>query len=342
MNNGAYVGIVGLGRMGKRHLEAYLRNRDVTVGACCDTNSEALKFLDSRQLQCRRYTDWRQMLKEESFDLLSVVTNAPTHAEITIEAARRKVPRVICEKPMATSIRDAMRMIEATEAAGTLLSINYSRRWSDNYRKLRQLIESGAIGDLCEIYCVMGGGLLACNGSHFFDTMRFLTDSEPTSVIGFIDRRGSPNPRGPQFTDPGAFGVLRFYNGTRGFLDMCEDLGVPPKVEIVGSIGRITIDDSSNSWLVESREGRDRTERLGKYDLPLVSRPFPIEPIDVVKLAEKAINEMLHDERPSCGGADGLAALHMIMGFHISDREGNIPTELPLPAKYHEFAVNFT
>jgi len=342
MTRKAYVGIVGLGRMGRRHLEAYLRNGDVTVGACCDANPEALKFLETIRVPCRRYTDWRQMLRQESFDLLSVVTNGPSHAEITIEAARAKVPRIVCEKPMATSIRDGQLMIKATETSGTRLAINYSRRWSEAYHNLKNALKEGAIGDLCEVYCVCGGGQLACNGSHFFDLMRLLSDSEPDSIIGFVDKRGTPNPRGKQFTDPGAFALVRFRNGMRGFVDMYEDLGIPPRTEIIGSIGRVLIDESKDVWQIESREREDRSQPLGKYDLPLSLHQFPAEPLDPIRLLGRTISEMLKDDRISCTGSDGLAALQMIMGVHASDQDGNIPVALPISPQFVDMRVNFT
>jgi predicted dehydrogenase len=328
--------------MGRRHLEAYLRTPVVKVEACSDTNPEALSFLKARNVDCRQYSDWREMLSRETLDLLSVVTNGPTHAEITIEASRAKVPRVLCEKPMATSIKDARAMIEEARQNCTRLAINYSRRWSNDYRKLTNLIKNDIIGRLCEVYCVCGGGLLACNGSHFFDLMRFLSDSEANSAIGFIDKTGTPNPRGSQFTDPGAFGLVRFENGMRGFIDMYEDLGIPPRIELVGSLGRVIIDETKNSWILECRDGKDRLEPLGKYDLPLVQQPIPSEPLDPVKLVENAIDEILNDRPIPCTGEDGLAALHMLFGFHASDREGNVPIALPLSAKYGDMRLNFT
>lgn len=166
---------------------------------------------------------------------------------------------------------------------------------------------------------------------------------EADTVVGFVDNRGTPNPRGAQFTDPGAFGIVRFNNGMRGFVDMYEDLGIPPKIEIIGSIGRVVIDESKDSWLVESREGKDRLERLGRYDLPLVGHQFLAEPLDPIKLFERTIREMLDDVEPiSCTGTDGIVDLQMIMGFHASDREGNIPLSLPLSSKYDDLVINFT
>jgi predicted dehydrogenase len=336
------VGIVGLGRFGRCHLEAYLKNPRVKVKACSDANPEAFKALEARKVDCKRFTDWHQMLKEETFDLLSVVTNGPSHAEISITAAESKIPRIICEKPMATSIKDAKRMVAAAETNSTRLVINYSRRWAKDYCNLKEKIRKGLIGNLCQIYFTCGGGQLACNGSHFLDLMRFLSDSEPSSVVGFVDKRGTPNPRGPQFTDPGAFGAVRFANGMRGFVDMYEDLGIPPRIEIVGSIGRILINESGNSWTVESRRGKDRAERLTRYDLPLKGGLLKTEFLDPEKLLGNAVAEVLGDHRLSCTGLDGLASLQMVMGFHASDREGNVPVNLPLPHEYEDMAINFT
>lgn len=335
------VGVIGLGRMGRRHLQAYLASSKVTVVACCDANPGTFEFLNGK-LECKKYTDWHEMVANETLDLLSVVTNAPTHAEITIAAANAKVPRIICEKPMATSVQDAIKMIEVTDANGAKLAVNYSRRWSEDYRKLKLILREGTIGVLCEIYCVCGGGQLACNGSHFFDLMRFMSDSEPSSLIGFVDKRGTPNPRGPQFTDPGAFCLLQFENGMRGFVDMYEDLGIPPRIDIVGSIGRVSIDETTNSWVIETRQGDDRTQPLGKYDLKLVKQVLPTEPLDPLRLVERTIDEMLSERPLACSGRDGLAALQMVMGVHASDAEGNKHLPLPLPDTYRKLAINFT
>jgi hypothetical protein len=102
------------------------------------------------------------------------------------------------------------------------------------------------------------------------------------------------------------------------------------------------IDESKDSWLIESREGKDRLERLGRYDLPLVGRQFPAEPLDPIKLFERTVKQMLGEEPVSCTGTDGLADLQMIMGFHASDREGNIMLTLPVPSKYDDLVINFT
>lgn len=327
--------------MGRRHLEAYLRIPDVAVEACSDVNAEALKFLDSKNVKCRQYRDWEEMLRNETLDVLSVVTNGPAHAEITIAAANAKVPRVICEKPMATTIEDALKMIDSVNSNGTRLAINFSRRWSKDYAKLKAIIKNGTIGTLRQVHCVCGGGQLAMNGSHFLDLMRYLSDSEPVSVTGWIDKAGTPNPRGTQFQDPGGLGVVRFVSGMRGFIDMYEDLGVPPRIELVGSIGYVMIDEVRNRWVVEHREEKDRLAPLGRYDLPLKTEELATNSLDPTRLVEETIREILTDGTIACTGLDGLAALQMLIAFHVSENKANTTLTLPVPEEYNSLEIRF-
>jgi predicted dehydrogenase len=90
------------------------------------------------------------MLQEERFDLLSVATDVPRHAEIAVEAAKAKVARITCEKPMATSSTDASRMIETARTNGTSPTINHSRRWSNDYRKLKEMIKRESVGSFAK------------------------------------------------------------------------------------------------------------------------------------------------------------------------------------------------
>lgn len=228
--------IVGLGGMGRRHWECYVEDGRVEVVACCDRNLERLKAFQSETGVKRGYTDWREMLEKESPEILSVATNGPSHCEITLGAIERDVKRIFCEKPMASSPHDGRRMLEEAEKNDVLIAINHSRRWSPMHRKLSELIADGIIGELANLFFIVGGGRLGCNGSHIFDLARMLSSKEIIWAQGVIDRRGTPDPRGPEFKDPGAYGMLALEGGIRTFIDMFEDLGVPPYTVITGSV----------------------------------------------------------------------------------------------------------
>ena len=79
---------------------------------------------------------------------------------MTIACAEQGVRAVYCEKPIATNVPDAERMVEACDKAGTLLVINHNRRFDSNYRRLRDLIASGGLGDLTSVSLQWGTGRL--------------------------------------------------------------------------------------------------------------------------------------------------------------------------------------
>ena len=96
------------------------------------------------------YSDWREMLRCEDVDIVSVATYTPWHAEITIASAEAGVRAVICEKPITTRLRDADRVIDACKKHGTLLAVNHPRRWHPSLR----LAQYKGFDRLASIRCV--------------------------------------------------------------------------------------------------------------------------------------------------------------------------------------------
>ena len=142
--------VIGLGRHGMRHLQAYQRLDNVEIAAVCDVRPENVKTAVAEFPTARGYDDWQQLLSNERLDVISVVTNGPTHAPITIAAAQAGVKHVLCEKPFATSIADGLRMIDACNDHGTRLSVCHGRRWVSSYQQLRDLIADRCIAGSIE------------------------------------------------------------------------------------------------------------------------------------------------------------------------------------------------
>lgn len=334
--------VIGLGRHGLRHLQAYEQLDGVEVVAVCDVQTEAVARALDQCAGAHGYTDWRELLRREQPDVLSIVTNGPTHAPITIAAAEGGVKHLLCEKPMATSIKDARAMIDACRASGTRLSVSHGRRWVKSYQKLRDLIADGVIGKLCHFWFTCGGGLFAGNGSHMLDLARMLCGANPVSVVGTLDQTGTPNPRGSEFQDPGAVALYRFDGGMRLVVDMYEDLGVPPRIEMIGSMGRILIDEMDSRWEIIARAGEDRAQPAAQYWLPLRPVPFEPEPLDMIEILKDGLTELLGDGQLSCSGEDGLRSLEMIIGAHVSGGSGGVPIRLPLDEDYHSIDIPLT
>jgi predicted dehydrogenase len=202
----------------------------------------------------RTYTDWQEMLEQESLDIVSIATYAPSHADITVGCVERGARVIYCEKPMATTLAGAARMIRACDAAGALLVINHQARFNPNYRALRDLIADGGLGDLTSVSLRWPAGRFGNVGTHKFDATCMLTGRPVKAVSGTLDLAGKPDCRGPEFHDPGGWGVLRLDGGLMCVVDATDYATVPARIEINGTLG--TASSQRDEVTIEYRDGR--------------------------------------------------------------------------------------
>ena len=122
------VGVIGTGRRGKQHLRQLAKKQDVEVPAICDilpdVAAEAAKIANSHS-----YLDYREMLDKEELDAVVVATPAPVHADPTVLALEAGMA-VMCEKPLAWSLKDALRIVEAAKRTGQICETGY--QWRHN------------------------------------------------------------------------------------------------------------------------------------------------------------------------------------------------------------------
>lgn len=93
------------------------------------------------------YEDYRQMLDQQNLDLVVVNSENAKHAEV-VEAAAARGAHVLVEKPMAESLFSALRMYRSTRLAGVKLIVNWPSTWLPTIRKLKELVDAGAIGSI--------------------------------------------------------------------------------------------------------------------------------------------------------------------------------------------------
>src|SRR5690242_20585865 len=124
--------VVGLGRMGMRHLQILTEGGHEIVGIA-DPRPEALaeardKFA-LREGVC--FADAKAMLGQVRPACAIIATTAPAHCELTVMAAQQGASHILCEKPMAVSLAECDAMIDACEKSGTLLAINHQMRFME-------------------------------------------------------------------------------------------------------------------------------------------------------------------------------------------------------------------
>jgi predicted dehydrogenase len=208
------------------HVACYANHPQTEVVAICDLVPALFDNFDrlwgSRWPNVARDTDYCEMLQRERLDLLSVATPDHRHAEVVFAAIPTGVKAIYCEKPIATTLADADRMIAMAEEAGVAMVVNHTRRWYATYQYARDLIHAGHLGKVTHIHAICGGprAMLFRNGTHLIDAATFFAESEPVWVTGHLD--AGHEQYGPVYAgqggrdpalDPGGSALIRFENG---------------------------------------------------------------------------------------------------------------------------------
>jgi predicted dehydrogenase len=140
------LAIVGTGTRSWAHLAILKTLPQFQVMALADPTPPNLARGSALAPAAKTYSDYHKLLGERNdIDAVVVITPSFLHAEVTIAALERGLP-VLCEKPMATAVEDANRMIEASRKAGKLLYIGFQKRLVPTTAKMHELAAAGEIG----------------------------------------------------------------------------------------------------------------------------------------------------------------------------------------------------
>lgn len=139
--------VIGTGSISDFHLKSYARHPDAELVAVCDLNAERARQKADQFGAAKSYSDYKELLADPDIDAVSVCTWNNTHAEISI-AALRAGKHVLVEKPLCTTVEEALRIQEAVEETGKQLMIGYVRRYDPNARLLKEFVDKGEFGDL--------------------------------------------------------------------------------------------------------------------------------------------------------------------------------------------------
>ncbi|MCS7061652.1 MAG: Gfo/Idh/MocA family oxidoreductase [Anaerolineae bacterium] len=141
------LGVIGTGGMANYQASQFSKIEGVRITACCDVSAERRAAFAQKFNVPAVYADYREMLEKEQLDGVTNVTPDAMHAEVSIAVLEKRIP-ILCEKPMATTLDDAKRMLEAAEKAGVIHMVNFSYRNSSALQAAAQAVRAGAIGEL--------------------------------------------------------------------------------------------------------------------------------------------------------------------------------------------------
>lgn len=325
------VGIIGCGRprtvagatgfgMSHAHAMGYAKSSDAEIVALADISMENAQAFQEVHGGERIYLDYHEMLEKEALDIVSIATWPHLHAPMVIAAAEAGVKAIHCEKPMATTFGDSRRMVEVCEKNGVQLTFNHQRRFGAPYRKARDLIQSGAIGELQRVEGTCPN--LYDWGTHWFDMLFFYNNETPAEwVIGQVDVRNHSSVFGVTLEGHGV-SHFKFENDVSGLLTTGVGSGGVLSNRIYGSAGTIEVNGGVETPLRIWAKGQSDWESIeleeGMHGGEMVENGV-LDLIDALKTGRE----------PELSGRRALRATELIFGTYESSRR-RARIDLPL------------
>ena len=273
------------------------------------------------------YDDYDRMLAETQPDIVCVTTRQTMHADQIEAAVRAGAKGIACEKPFATSLAEADRIVNACQRAKVPLAYLLDRRWMAAYPRLRTLLSEGAVGTITGVLA-FGVGNLINHGCHWYDTAMMLAgDPELTWASGLVDDLPQEPPDSRRRLDPPGDGWVGLDNGA--YLKTSTDGGPGINLIVLGTSGRLMVLNEARLaylWEVEGPRALAQEPRMVEPPPPS-DHPWPAGPAAVRDLV-RAVRE---GGTTACDVQEARRATEI--GFAIYASHAVDGARIPLPVK---------
>lgn len=307
--------LVGCGRMGtgesdyppglglRSHAGALRACPDTVLAGACDPSPEALA-------RCRElfhvpagFARLEEMLAAVEPEIVCVATPDATHGDVlrTVLSAP-SVRAVLTEKPLTLDSAEGAQLVALAAERGTLLAVNYSRRFAPPIRRAKEWLRSSGAGPLQAVTGYYTKGLLR-NGSHWLDLARFLV-GEVRSVRAVDRLRDDP-------ADASLDVEIAFESGVPGLLRALDSRRFDHlEMDLVAAAGRLRLTSLGDSLEIEV--AADSPRHSGYRELVLFRREQDVMRDVALHAVTEVVSALGAGTAPVCSGRDGLAALALV------------------------------
>ena len=308
-------GLIGTGRIAdERILPAINAVADNDLIGVVSRDAQRAAAFAARFGARHAYTRYEDLLRTPDVTAVAIHTPNAQHAEQAIAAARAG-KHVFCDKPMATTVADAQRIVAECAQAGVTLGVNFHNRFMPCFIDCKRIIDSGEIGDVRLVTieaspgassqerqgtwrldpAMAGLGTTMSIGVHIYDILRYLLASEIETVTALFD-----TPRGVM--EHVNLATFAFRNGAMAQVSIHERTPYPHNdLVIYASRGRITgrgVTRSRASGEIEVYAGKDEVRRT----------QYPVVNAHAACVADFSA-ALLEQRAPAAGGIDGLRSV---------------------------------
>jgi predicted dehydrogenase len=328
------VGVVGLGYWGPNIARNFAAIPGCELVWCCDSSVGALERVAGQFPGVRVTTDVDDLLSDPELDAVAVATPVPSHASLAVRVLEAG-KHCFVEKPLAQSVSDAERAVQAARAGGRVLMVGHLLEYHPGVQMLKQLSDGGDLGD--RIYYIYGNRLnlgklradenaLWSLGAHDVSVVLYLADEEPREAVA----HGASYVR--DRVEDVVFCFLRFDSGLCAHLHLSWlDPHKERRFTVVGSRRMATFDDMALEGKVtiydkgfdeDARGYGEYITRSGDIFSPRIAN---VEPLRIE--CEHFVECVVTGQRPRSDGESGLRVVRVLEQLQRSlDASGGSPS----------------
>jgi len=323
------IGLIGAGRIGKIHAENICFSiPEAEVVAVADIFPERIRDWALGLGIKNIFSDANKIMEDEEIDAVLICSSTDTHSSLIMQAAKAG-KHIFCEKPIDFDLTKIQQALKEVEKAGVKLQVGFQRRFDPSFKKAREIIAEGKIGDVHLIkitsrdpepppldYIKVSGGLFLDMTIHDFDMARYLSQSEVTEVyaVGEVLVDKSIGDVGDIDT---AIVTLKFANGALGVIDNSRRAvyGYDQRVEVLGSKGCIMVGNNTLTQTIVGTAEGFLSDRLQHFFMERYKQAY----VEEIKAFVECISQ---DKEPLVSGIDGLEPVLIGLAAQRSLREG--------------------
>lgn len=342
------IGLVGLGTMGRGHLDKEQGLDEARIVAVADVVPKAVDDVRDRY-GVRGFYSPEELIASGEAEAVLIATPHPFHAPVAIAAAEAGM-HVLSEKPIAVTVSEADAMIAACQRAGVKLGVMFQTRTDPVYRAAKAVLDSGAIGEVYRTTMIAnawyrpqayydsgawrgtwrgeGGGVVMNQAPHSLDAYIWL-GGRPSRVSGRAWTRGHRIE-----VEDTVSALLEYPNGATGYLyTTTAEWPGENRFEIVGDSGKLVLlNDQVRLYRLEKSVLADLAENPAPFGKPTGAwEDVPVEaaPHGHAEVVRRFARAVRRNEPLVATGEDGLAALELANALLLAGYSGEA-VELPL------------
>ncbi len=313
------VAVIGVGRMGRHHVRIYSQLAELV--AVSDVNEESGRQIAS-QFKCKYYKNYLEMLDSEKLDAVSVVVPTPMHKQVAMAVIQRKI-NLLIEKPIATNIPDGLEIVKAARTAKVKLMVGHVERFNPAIIKLRELLDSGTLGEISSVIArrvgVAGGAignyenLLVDLAIHDVDIINYILQKTPDKKFCL---KGKAINNREDYAD-----ILLSYGHTNAFIQV--NWITPIKIRtlhITGSKGYAELDYVNQdlklyklNYTTDYSNYKDFVVKFGQSDVINID-VLKDEPLKLELMA--FLNAVKNDTETPMPGEEAIKALEIVLSLN--------------------------